>query len=166
MPGFQALRSYSVQRSLCPKSFYPQKLQDEAFHAWHDGIRKKEKDLTLLFTTFHCWRNFVRKKLDPAFVPAKKEYLGFWNPRAELEAYLKEDVLILAEGCARHRELFMSTSTTSEVSGDGLDPFCGKNVTLASGCYKAFRSNFYDETQYRLPQWIDTNICSGGRRQL
>ena len=23
------------------KSFYPQKLQDEAFHAWHDAFRKK-----------------------------------------------------------------------------------------------------------------------------
>ena len=143
------------------KHFFPQKLQDGDFHVWHDSIRKKEKELSLLFTVFQHWRNFTKKRLDPLFVPVPKEYLGGWNPRAELEAYLKEDVLILAEGCARHRELFISTSATSKFSFDGLDPFCGKIVTLASGCYKAFRANFYDESQYRLPQWIDTKIRSG-----
>ena len=75
----------------------------------------------------------------------ENEYVGSWNPLADLKAYLKEDVAILAEACARHRELFLKTSARGPDTGDGLDPFCGRIVTLASGCYKAFRCNFYDE---------------------
>ena len=98
-----------------------------------------------MFTAFHHWRNFVRKKLDPSFVSTPKVYSGFWNPRAELEAYLKEDVLILAEGFARHCELFMATSATSEDSCDGLDPFCVKIATKSFVAATCQRYNFSAE---------------------
>ena len=44
----------------------------------------------------------------------ENEYMGSWNPLDELKAYLKEDVAILAEACARHRELFLKTSAKGE----------------------------------------------------
>ena len=91
------------------------------------------------------------RKEEQELVAKNEAYVGGWNPLAELKAYLKKDVVILAEACARHRELFLKTSAREEDTGDGLDPFCGRIVTLASGCYKAFRCNFYDESQFRLP---------------
>ena len=124
------------------KSFYPPDKQDDAFHKWHDGVRETEKILAAEHTE------------------AGRVYAGDWNPRIELEAYLKEDVAILAEACARHRALFLKTSAKDDGEG-GIDPFCGRIVTLASACYKSFRCNFYDETQFRLPQWLDTLIRSG-----
>ena len=64
------------------KKFFPKKLQDSEFHKWHDSTMEQERALASEYTK------------------AGREYFGSWNPRAELEAYLKEDVLILAEGLA------------------------------------------------------------------
>ena len=86
------------------KSFYPAGKQNAAFHKWHDEYRKGEQEQVEEYRRkereYVALHSGEEEELLEEFRKENKEYLGSCNPLAELEAYLKEDVCILAEACA------------------------------------------------------------------
>jgi len=158
--GFATLNGKPIQKGYCPYKWYnsferlngppqavpgvewfPSKVHEEpGFQAWHASFLQEGEEA------------------------AGSSKLLLWDPKEEMRVYLHQDVNILGEACKRHRELFVETSANPDKELPGLDPFCGKIVTLASACYKTFRQNFYDHnalSQYKLPQWVEQKLRQG-----